>query len=235
MPTLASPRTTRRLAATILAAAVMLLAATACQPAAPARAYWCDPSDTAINDGHGGTLFNAAYTKPKGPLTTIDCLALTNQLNSARDWVESVAPTVSAAESAGFVQAAVWQSGQGYHYVDPSRTSGPLDLTRPNWLMFDGTGPSARVVGMMYLVSSGSSPPVGFPGSNDHWHQHHQLCVTRAYPIFIGGDHMTDAECQAIGGTNQMFSDTWMVHVWLPRYDSWLPTDIFNKSHPNIP
>ncbi len=29
-------------------------------------------------------------------------------------------------------------------------------------------------------------------------------------------------------------SDTWLVHVWLPVYDGWLATDIFNKEHPGI-
>lgn len=217
-------------------ALAMLAVLTGCQlvyTPGTARPYYCDPTDTAVNDGHGGT-FETVYTTPKGPLSADDCRALESQLASAQSWVLQNASTVAAAEAAGFVQAAVWESGQGYHYVDPGRTTGPFDPTRPNWLMFEGTGPTARVTGMMFLVQSGMMPPAGFPGANDHWHQHHELCVTRANPIFIAGEQLTDAECAALGGVNQMFMDIWMVHVWLPTYDGWQATDIFNRTHPSL-
>ena len=30
---------------------------------------------------------------------------------------------------------------------------------------------------MMFLVESGVKPPAGFPGANDHWHNHDKLCI----------------------------------------------------------
>ncbi|MDG2026998.1 MAG: hypothetical protein P8J50_07795 [Acidimicrobiales bacterium] len=48
------------------------------------------------------------------------------------------------------------------------------------------------------------------------------------------GDEITDEACANLGGTNMDTSDTWLVHVWLPVYDGWLATDIFNKEHPGI-
>ena len=29
----------------------------------------------------------------------------------------------------------------------------------------------------MFLVESGVKPPAGFPGANDHWHNHDKLCI----------------------------------------------------------
>ncbi len=198
-----------------------------------ARPFYCDPSDTLVNDGHGGGMFATVYTQPKGALSATDCQALAADLTASSSYVSSL-KTVAQAEAAGWVQAAVWSAGQGIHYVDPSRITGPFDPTKPNWLMFDGTTPDSKLTGMMFLVQSGMMPPAGFPGDNDHWHQHHELCVAGGSP-FIVGEHLTDAECAALGGVNQMFMDTWMVHVWLPSYDGWLATDIFNKTHPSLP
>jgi hypothetical protein len=135
-------------------------------------------------------------------------------------------------------QAAVWAVGQGIHYVDTTRVNGPFDPTKPNWLMYDGTAPTSKLTGMMFLETqpggASSVPPAGFPGDNDHWHRHDELCYKAGSFPFIVGEHLTDAECAALGGTNQTFLDSWMVHVWLPIYDNWVATDIFNMMHPSL-
>jgi len=207
-------------------------------PGGSARPYWCDPTDTAINDFHGlPANFNAAYTQPKGPLSATDCQSVTGNLTAAEAFVSQY-PTVADAEAAGFRQAAVWSAGQGIHYVDPARLLGPFDPNKPNWLMYDGTAPTSQVTGMMFLLDTGTtSPPPGFAGLNDHWHQHDALCTDPtpgAYP-FIIGEHISDAQCGAIGGINLVSPTVWMVHVWLPIYQGWVPTDIFNKAHALIP
>ena len=48
--------------------------------------------------------------------------------------------------------------------------------------MYNGTANTANLVGMMFLVDTGSptTPPAGFPGANDHWHNHGPLCVNQA-------------------------------------------------------
>jgi len=144
-------------------------------------------------------------------------------------------PTVADAKAAGWIEAAVWSPGQGIHFVDPSRQTGPFEPTRPNWLMYDGTGPTAKLTGMMFLVNSGMNPPAGFPGANDQWHQHHELCTDSTASPFIIGEHLTDAECAAIGGVNVMYMNLWMVHVWLPTYGAGQRSDVFNMVHQSVP
>jgi hypothetical protein len=201
-------------------------------PIATARSGWCDPTDTAVNDGHTASFF-ATYSTPKGPLSAADCQSVVGHLNRASEFA-SWFPTVAAAKAAGWVQATVWTPGQGIHFVDPARETGPFDPDRPNWLQYNGTTPTANLVGMMFLVESGASPPAGFAGSNDHWHNHDVLCIDEGANPFVIGEHVSDAFCAAIGGVNVVSTSQWMVHVWLPKYAGWDATDIFNNNHPSV-
>ena len=214
--------------------AVLTLVLTACDLYAPGtpRPYWCDPTDTAVNDGMTPS-FDAVYSTPKGPLSMADCRQLTFQIVAAQSFASQY-PTVADVTRAGWIQAAVWDPGQGVHYVDPSRITGPFDPQRPNWLMYDGTAPTSKLAGMMFLVSSGSRPPAGFPGGNDQWHQHGPLCNKANAVPFIVGENMSDAACAALGGVNVNYSSLWMVHVWLPEYAGWQATDIFNMTNPML-
>ncbi len=208
------------------------------EPGTP-RPFLCDPTDTAVNDGHGhggdhDLTFMTVYTEPKGPLSAADCRLLHQQVTEALAFVSPLA-TVADAEAAGWIEAAVFSPGQGVHYADPARLTGPFDPTRPNWLMYDGNHPTSALTGMMFLVTSGALPPAGFDGANDHWHRHGELCTTtKDGHLYIAAEHATDAECAALGGVNVNFDTQWMVHVWLPRYDGWTATDIFNRTHPSL-
>jgi hypothetical protein len=196
------------------------------------RPSWCDPTDTAVNDGHTATFF-AAYTLPKGPLSQDDCMGVVTYLRAAEDFALQF-PTVADARAAGWIQATVWTPGQGIHFADPNRLNGPFDPNHPNWLMYNGTAPTARLAGMMFLVQSGSLPPAGFPGGNDHWHNHDVLCIDADAEPFVIAEHVSDAYCTALGGVNTDYRTTWMVHAWLPTYAGWEPTDIFNNEHPSL-
>ena len=227
-------RPIRRSSLALLSAGLLVLGA--CNalsylPGTP-RPSWCDPTDVAINDGHTAAFF-ARYTTPKGPLSQVDCQVVASQLNMARDFAAQY-PTVAAVRAAGWVQATVWTPGQGIHFTDPSRAVGPFDPTRPNWLQYNGTAPTAALVGMMFLVESGANPPAGFPGNNDHWHNHDKLCIDADAEPYVIGEHFSDALCTALGGVNTDESDQWMVHAWLPTYGGWNPTDIFNNNHPSL-
>jgi hypothetical protein len=192
----------------------------------------CDPTDTAVNDGHTAAFFTK-YTVPKGPLSQRDCKQVVDYLRASEDFVARLS-TVGAAKAAGWIQVTVWTPGQGIHFADPARMNGPFDPRRPNWLQYNGTADTARLVGMMYLVENGSNPPAGFPGANDHWHNHDELCVDAdAVPMIIG-EHLSDAVCAAIGGVNTDYSTTWMVHAWFEGYGGWIPTDVFNNNHPAL-
>ncbi|HEX2383689.1 MAG TPA: hypothetical protein VHI95_13685 [Acidimicrobiales bacterium] len=197
------------------------------------RPSWCDPTDTAVNDGHTAAFFSA-YTVAKGPLSQSDCLQVANYIQQAADFAAQY-PTVAAVQAAGWHLATVFTPGQGAHFVDPNRLTGPFDPKRPNFLMYNGTASTANLVGMMFLVDSGASPPAGFPGANDHWHNHGPLCVRNSDGVVIGEvPPMTTTQCTSLGGTVQDLSSQWMVHVWLPVYAGWQATDIFNVSHPSL-
>jgi hypothetical protein len=102
-------------------------------------------------------------------------------------------------------------------------------------LMYDSNQDSARLTGMVWVVQSGMMPPEGFSGNNDHWHSHERLCfVDGPEGEFIVGDGITDEQCADRGGENRDTSDIWLLHVWLPVYDGWIATDIFNKTHPTV-
>jgi hypothetical protein len=200
------------------------------------RPSWCDPTDTAVNDGHTTAFFNF-YTTPKGPLSQSDCQQVASYIQEAADFASKY-PTVAAAQAAGWVQATVWTPGQGIHFVDPNRITGPFDPRRPNYLLYNGTAPTSNLAGMMFLTDTGSSttPPAGFPGNNDHWHNHGPLCYKAgANPYIIGeSPQMSNALCTSLGGVMTDFSSQWMVHVWLPVYAGWQATDIFNVDHPSL-
>jgi hypothetical protein len=228
------PRTARGRA--VLVGLVMTVVVGACQPLSylpgTPRPSWCDPTDTAVNDGHTASFF-AIYSTPKSALSQTDCQTVVALLNTAADYVAQF-PTVADVRAAGWIQATVWTPGQGIHFVDPARMNGPFDPQRPNWLQYNGTAPTARLAGMMFLVQSGATPPAGFPGANDHWHNHDKLCIDADAEPFVIGEHLSDAHCTAIGGVNTVYTDHWMVHAWIPTYAGWNPTDIFNNNHPSL-
>jgi hypothetical protein len=74
----------------------------------------------------------------------------------------------------------------------------------------------------MYYSTS-KEKPEGFPGPNDFWHNHTDVCNATSpsgEPAAIAADgSMTEAECKKFGGS-VMKSTQWMVHVWsIPGYE----------------
>ena len=230
------PRAIRRRRALLVLAAVLLVAG-ACDPLSylpgTPRPSWCDPTDIDINDGHTAGFF-ASYSTPKGPLSQLDCQEVTANLKKARAFAAQF-PTVADVRAAGWIQATVWTPGQGIHFVDPTRALGPFDPRRPNWLQYNSAALSGALVGMMFLEEGGSSPPEGFAGANDHWHNHDELCIDADAEPYVVAEHVSDSLCAAWGGVNMDVSNQWMVHAWLPTYGGWEPTDIFNNNHPSLP
>jgi hypothetical protein len=222
------------------AGAILVLAffASGCQladwaPGGQFRPWYCDPTDTAVNDGHDGDDHMAAhYTEEKGPLSSADCLNLNVKLSQATKYASQF-PSAGVAEANGWHHLAPYVPGQGTHHVNIARgVTDQFDPKRPNMLMYDGNSDSAKLTGMVWVVKSGPHPPAGFAGNNDQWHYHEKLCYVDG--PFIVGDNITDAACANLGGINQDSSDTWLLHVWLPTYEGWQATDIFNKTHPSV-
>jgi hypothetical protein len=228
-------RTTTPLRRFLPVLALVLLAG-ACYPLSylpgTPRPKWCDPTDTAVNDGHTADFF-ANYSQPKTPLSQAQCQEVVAQLSAAADFARQF-PTVADVRAAGWIQVTVWTPGQGIHFADPDRLYGPFNPEMPNWLQYNGTAPTARLAGMMFLVDSGVDPPSGFAGPNDHWHNHDELCIDADAEPMVIGEHVSDQLCAAMGGVNVDVSNQWMVHGWLPVYAGWEATDIFNNNHPSL-
>ncbi len=197
------------------------------------RPWYCSPTDTAINDGHsGGGGHVPHYTEEKGPLSAEDCLVVSLQLTSAMNYAKQF-PTAGVAEANGFTHLAPWIPGQGTHHLNNAAgVTTNFNAARPNLLMYDSNSDSGKLTGMVWAVVSDHGPPEGFVGDNDHWHFHETLCYSPSG--FIIGDSITDQQCTARGGTNVDTSNIWLLHAWLPVYEGWVATDIFNKEHPTI-
>lgn len=150
-------------------------------------------------------------------------------------------PTVADAQRAGLILAGGFAPLVGAHYVaiagaiHPNLPDGSLDVAHPGTYIYDGTSPTSRLVGLMYL-SMTAAAPAGFAGPNDHWHRHFNTCVkygsgTIEVPFPADRD-VTKRQCDAVGGSF-MKQTIWMVHAWVvPGWDS--PAGVFSHDNPNL-
>lgn len=133
-------------------------------------------------------------------------------------------PTVADAERDGYRMSTVYLPCIGAHYTKVSLV-GQFDPAAPSELLFDGTRPDSKIVGLSYLVVHPGGPPDGFAGPNDRWHQHSAnggLCLNKA-GLVVGGESISAADCQARGGNKVGLKDIWMLHDWVaPAWEcSW--------------
>src|SRR4029077_9111265 len=80
-------------------------------------------------------------------------------------------PTVADAEAGGYHMSTVYVPCIGAHYTNTSLI-GSFDPGQPSELLYDGTQPTSKLVGLSYLIFHAGGAPEGFAGPNDHWHQH---------------------------------------------------------------
>jgi hypothetical protein len=176
---------------------------------------------------------------PDKPLPPAQRQELAVQLVAARSTAMQY-PTVAAATQAGYILAGEFTPGAGAHYVSINRSAGSylghastLDPANPLALIYEGTAPTSRIVGLMYGAFTAAAPE-GFAGPNDHWHRHTNLCVTFDKGTigipFPPDSNVKKSACDALHG--QFMRETlWMVHAWVvPGWDS--PQGVF--SHANI-
>ncbi len=124
-------------------------------------------------------------------------------------------PTVADAVAAGYRMSTPYVPCIGAHYTDVGLVA-RFDPAAPSELLYDGTDPGSRLVGLSYLVFNAGGPPEGFAGPNDRWHQHNfngGLCFKGG--VVVGGEAMTSRRCQEIGGEKRALDDIWMVHDWV--------------------
>jgi hypothetical protein len=133
-------------------------------------------------------------------------------------------PTVADAQRAGYQLSTVYVPCIGAHYTNIDLARG-FDPSAPSELLYEGTSPNSRIVGLSYLVWHPGGAPDGFAGPNDRWHQHNfngGLCFN-AFGVVIGAEDLSPAQCAARGGRKVPLIDVWMLHDWVvPGFEcSW--------------
>ncbi len=171
---------------------------------------------------------------PDKPLDVATHALLAQQLVEARTAALRY-PTVADAQKAGMIVAGAFSPLTGAHYISLSGALAKFDPANPGSYIYDGTNPTSKIIGVMYL-SSDVNPPEGFAGPNDHWHRHTNTCV-----IFTGGkiavpfpadSSVTTSQCAQVHGLF-MRRTTWMVHAWVvPGWES--PAGVFSHDNPDV-
>jgi len=152
---------------------------------------------------------------PQEPLDETSRAVLEGQQTQARA-VAAKYPTVTDAERAGYRMSTVYVPCIGAHYTNIELAS-RFDPSAPAELLYDGTQPTSRIVGLSYLVFHPGGQPPGFAGPNDRWHQHNfngGLCFN-GFGVVVGAESTTPAQCAALGGRKMELVDTWMLHDWV--------------------
>jgi len=141
-------------------------------------------------------------------------------------------PTVDAAERAGFKKFLPGIPLPIEHYTNGAYAReawfGHFDPAHPTSLIFERTGGSLQLVGVMYTASNGvdrAGLDARVPLSYGTWHRHVDFCkappgtpFSESLPPnarfgFAGSIDTADA-CTAAGGTFKPVVFGWMVHVW---------------------
>lgn len=209
--TASAPRTAAGAAAPVshnhsaAAAAGGLTGSTPCEKAGPPA------SEGQVLDAEG---HNHRGPTAQQPIDRATRLQLQKEQETARQ-VAVRYPTVAAAEKAGYTKSTPYVPCIGAHYTNIGLLA-KFDPAAPSELLYDGTTPDARIVGLSYLVLHSGGAPAGFAGPNDQWHQHNTnggLCLKGL--VVVGAEKTTRAECEARGGRKVPLPDIWMVHDWV--------------------
>jgi hypothetical protein len=148
------------------------------------------------------------------PLTAAEQSALNAQMAAAKT-VAREYPTVKEATAAGYAMSTVYVPCIGAHYTNIGFTAN-FDPAHPSELLYAGTSPDSKIVGLSFLVYHPNGPPPGFAGPNDRWHQHNAnggLCLRGT--VVVAGEESTRQQCAAMGGRKTLLTDIWMVHAWI--------------------
>jgi Domain of unknown function (DUF202) len=144
-------------------------------------------------------------------------------------------PTVADAEAAGYNMVTGYVPCIGAHYIKASNMIGGFDPAKPSMLLYDGTNPDSKMVGLSYSVlGDPNTPPEGFAGPNDPWHKHDSnggLCMKGG--VVVGAESTSDAECAARGGKKTALHNLWMMHAWTA--DAWPSSwGLFSAENPEL-
>jgi hypothetical protein len=141
-------------------------------------------------------------------------------------------PTVRDAEADGYEMITQYLPCIGAHYIKTPIFLGGFDPATPTMMLYDGTSPDSKVVGLSYaMLADKESPPEGFAGPSDLWHAHDvgtEFCVSNGIVINASGN-----DCTANGGAMFGFDKHWMNHTWVA--DGWPSSwGVFSSEHPDL-
>jgi hypothetical protein len=144
-------------------------------------------------------------------------------------------PTVADAQAAGYNMVTGYVPCIGAHYIKVSNMLGGFDPAKPSMLLYDGTNPDSKIVGLSYSVlGDPNTPPEGFAGPNDPWHKHDKnggLCMKGG--VVVGAESTTADECGRRGGKKTALHNLWMMHAWTA--DAWQSSwGIFSAENPDL-
>jgi len=216
--------------------------------------WFCNPTAPNSVNGPGMGTINWYAGVDREPLGYEDCGRVATMLDKAKAYAQQY-PTLADAEAAGMRSTFAFLPGMGTHHgadpitpaqlVDPGFDphdpvpdavgimDGVFDPATPEFLQYNGNGPTAQLIGMSYYVYTDTGlPPEGFPGDNDWWHHHPQLCLrkTNAQAFLV---NTSDTACANAGGVNVHLSNWYMLHVWLVD-DIEYYADVHAPTHPCI-
>jgi hypothetical protein len=177
----------------------------------------CEKSGPAASEGQvmGADGHNHRGPAVQKPMDFATRQQLAKEQLQARDVIFRYA-TVAAAEKAGYKKSTPYVPCIGAHYTNIG-LAGNFDINAPSELLYDGTAPDSRIVGLSYLVFHRGGAPAGFAGPNDIWHQHNfngGLCINPA-GVVIGAENTSPQQCTARGGAKVPLNDVWMLHDWV--------------------
>lgn len=188
------------------------------------RPWWCHSELMADEPGAQWYLDRGIQ---KGDLSWDDCITNSGYFDQALAFAMQW-PTRGAAEAAGWRASANYAAGMGTHHALGNPLQGAFDPIRPNFLQYDGNTPAAKLVGMSWFVNNGpDGPPAGFPGDNDWWHRHENLCLSSSTGLII-----YDGPCPpGVAGNTVYLGNYWLLHVWTVPGMTHEP-DVFVGHHP---
>jgi len=159
-----------------------------------------------------------------------DQVELQAQLQAAGEVIQQV-PDIAAAEAAGYRQISPYVPGIGAHWIDTDLLDAAFDPAQPEMLLFNGTEPTSKLVGLSYAAIS-DEPVDGFVGPNDTWHAHPGLCMLGG--LVVGIDGTPEELCESVGGEIASgLANLQMAHLWqVPGWES--PWGLFSAENPLI-
>jgi hypothetical protein len=81
---------------------------------------------------------------------------------------------VDRAIADGYVRGDEFESGEGYHYLNPTLLDGTFEIERPEVLLYtEGPNGQLRLVAVEYLIplAASAAAPEGFTGDEDLWRE----------------------------------------------------------------